>query len=178
MLEKNKRNIIICGKGGSGKNYLQNILVSDFGYKPLYLSTTRPVRPNERGDEYIFLSEDEFNNMDFADIQVYRDWFYGVPKDVMSPSTKNVIILTPQNIKALSEKNPSFRRMWNIIYITASDDILRDRLEQRCDQDSTSRRMASDNIDFNGFGDVCDFEINTHLINTNFIEKFLKLLTH
>lgn len=176
MGEKIKKNIIICGKGGSGKNYFQNILTTKFGYKEIKLATTRPIRPTEDGSEYVFLTEDNFNADDYIDVQIYRDWMYGVPDISKIQGYKNVIILTPKNITSISKKYPNIFENWNIIYITADESTIRERLSLRNDSDSVERRINADNIDFDGFEILCDFEINTNIISDVFTDKVLKLL--
>ena len=176
MSEKQKKNIIICGKGGSGKNYFQDILIKKFGYKEIKLATTRPKRPTETGNEYIFLTENAFNANNYIDVQVYRDWYYGVPDISKILSYKNVIILTPKNIKSISKKYPDLLKSWTIIYIRADEQLIRQRLSERHDADSVDRRIEADNIDFDGFEIYCDFEIDTTVINEDYTCKILKLL--
>lgn len=176
MTDKLKKNIIICGKGGSGKNYLQTILTSKYGYKEVKLATTRPKRSTELGDEYIFKTEETFNSNDYIDVQVYKDWYYGVPDISKLQTSKHVIILTPKNIESISKKYPDLLKSWTIIYIVADEKTIRERLSLRNDEDSVDRRIESDNIDFDSFETHCDFEINTHIITEDFIDKIMKFL--
>ena len=60
MFKHMKDKIIIIGKAASGKDYFQKQLVSN-GWIPLRQYTTRPKRPNEVGDEYLFVTEEEFD---------------------------------------------------------------------------------------------------------------------
>ena len=60
---KNKT-IVITGKSSSGKNSLQNYLVSNYDFVNLVSHTTRPPRPNEsNGYDYYFINKEDFINM-------------------------------------------------------------------------------------------------------------------
>ena len=55
---------IIVGPGASGKDWLLKKMV-ELGYSPMRQYTTREKRENETGDEYHFVSDDEFNTILF-----------------------------------------------------------------------------------------------------------------
>ena len=66
------RLIILTGKSSSGKSYTQDRLVTYYGFKPLVLCTTRPMRPNEnQGIDYLFITEDAFKKRIEEDRFVY-----------------------------------------------------------------------------------------------------------
>ena len=91
---------IIVGPGASGKDYLQKKMI-DLGYHPMKQYTTREIRENETGDEYHFISKEEFDYMDdrakFISVNFYRIGWYGVSYDELVNS--DVAILSPANVK-------------------------------------------------------------------------------
>ena len=56
--------LVITGKSSSGKDSLQNYLVSNYDFINLVSHTTRPPRPNEsNGYDYYFINKEDFVNM-------------------------------------------------------------------------------------------------------------------
>ena len=90
---------IIVGPGASGKDFLLKKMV-ELGFKPMKQYTTRDKRENETGDEYHFVSESEFKDMDdrgqFISVNFYRIGWYGVSYDELVNS--DVAILSPANV--------------------------------------------------------------------------------
>ncbi len=168
---KNEK-IIILGKSGSGKNFLLNGL-KDKGYVYEPKITTRPIREGEiNGMDYSFLSEKEYNAFfEKNEIKTHQgfkiknqNWYYGITKENWNNS--NLFIFTPHELSQLSfeERNGCF-----IVYIDISEDILRERLIKRNDNnDSVERRIASDNNDFCDFKEydmkICDPEFEPDMV--------------
>ena len=75
--------IIICGKSGSGKDFLRKKFQSKgLGYATPY--TTRPIRTNEvSGVDYNFVDKKTFlknQNSIFVEGNFFG-WYYGITKD-------------------------------------------------------------------------------------------------
>ena len=87
---------IIVGPGASGKDWMLQRMVK-LGLKPMKQYTTREKRENETGDEYHFVSETVFKDMDdrakFISVNFYRIGWYGVSLDELKNS--DVAILSP-----------------------------------------------------------------------------------
>ena len=85
---------IIVGPRTSGKDYLQTKMI-DLGYHPMKQYTTREIRENETGNEYHFVSDDEFKYMDdrakFISVNFYRLGWYGVSYDELINSDGAVL---------------------------------------------------------------------------------------
>ena len=109
--------IILMGKTASGKNFIRNKLIEEFGYKPVVTYTTRPPRPGEvDGVDYHFISEEKFMIMirdgEFVEYKSYavKDhnadcvWFYGSPNIDISDNDDHVIILTPKGTRQYMDK--------------------------------------------------------------------------
>ena len=152
---------IIVGAGASGKDWLLQKM-KELGYNAMKQYTTREIRDNETGDEYHFVSEDEFKKIEsegkFISVNFYRIGWYGVSYDELLNS--DVAILSPANVKDVFEKHPDVRDRFTIIYLDIPEEVRRERLAKRYTDkvgDDNEIRLANDRKDFNGFiiWDLC-----------------------
>ena len=180
---------IILGKAASGKDYLQKQLVSN-GLKPLRQYTTRPKRPTEIGDEYHFVSEEEFDRISnrLMSVQSFNGWKYGfdideaLESDVMIFSPANffdIVLGISKDVKCLEIIIDS-----NIVYIDIDENTRRERLSKRYiggnEDDSIERRLNADTNDFESF-DSIDWDNDPpdgfiRLCNNVDVDEFLKKL--
>lgn len=184
-----KNKIIIIGKAASGKDYFQKQLVSN-GWKPLRQYTTRPKRPNEVGDEYHFVTEDEFdsNIYNLMSIQNFNGWRYGFDMDEAIES--DVMIFSPANLYSLTMNISDDERCRyldlssTIVYLDIDEDIRRERLSKRYiggnEDDSLERRLQADAEDFKNI-DSIDWDNNppedfVRLCNEFEVNDFLEKL--
>ena len=179
-----KNKVIIIGKAASGKDYLQKQLVSN-GWIPLRQYTTRPKRPNEVGDEYHFVSEEEFDSIQnkLMSVQTFNGWRYGF--DIDEALASDVMIFSPANYfeMQLSShiKSRNLLLCSIIVYLDIDEDIRRDRLSKRYaggnEDDSLERRLQADAKDFEFF-DGSDWNYNpdtfVRLHNETEVDEFLK----
>ena len=169
---------IIVGKAASGKDYAKNILVKK-GFKPLVQYTSRPIRPNEKGDEYHFTTfekmEKMINERKFASVKNFNSWYYGFT--INDFTNCDVAVLSPGNIFDLKHLYPNLIKFSTIIYLDIPEKIRKERLKKRYkggnQDDSTSRRMNADKIDFENF-DYFDIRFTSNEEANDFINK-LKL---
>lgn len=147
---------IIVGKAASGKDTTQGIMVKK-GFKPLRLYTTRPVRPNETGKEYHFVSKEKMEKMindnKFLQVKSFNDWYYGFTLEDFKKC--DVAILTPGNIIELRNTQPELMKFTTIIYLDIPEKIRKERLKRRYEggnqDDSVNRRLRADKSDFKLF---------------------------
>lgn len=146
---------IIVGPGASGKDWLINKMVG-LGLKPMKQYTTREKRENETGDEYHFISEQEFKDMDdrakFISVNFYRIGWYGVSYDELINS--DVAILSPANVKDVFTAFPELRDKFTIIYLDIPEEVRRERLAKRYTNkvgDDNEIRLKNDAKDFKDF---------------------------
>ena len=146
---------IIVGPGASGKDWLLKKMV-ELGYSPMRQYTTREKRENETGDEYHFVSDDEFKHMDdraqFISTNFYRIGWYGVSYSELLNS--DVAILSPANVKDIFNLYPELRDRFTIIYLDIPVSIRRKRLNSRYQSkigDDNEVRLANDERDFKDF---------------------------
>ena len=181
-----KKKLILIGKAASGKDFLQKQLVSN-GWIPLRQYTTRPKRPTEVGDEYHFVSEEEFDSIShkLCSVQNFNGWKYGFDMDeaVMS----DVMIFSPANFFDISISSDirckNLMRCSNVVYLDIDEDVRRERLSNRYiggnEDDSIERRLSEDKKDFS-FLDVLDWDLlaskYVRLFNKSEVDDFLKKL--
>ena len=185
MREKKKK-IIIIGKAASGKDFLQRQLVLK-GYIPLKQYTTRPKRPNESGDEYHFVTEEEFDSIihKLKSVQNFVGWKYGY--DIDEALISDVMIFSPANyfdiINAKDDKSKKLIEQSVIVYLDVGEDVRRERLSNRYvggyEDDPLERRIRADDEDFKFFDNI-DWSDNQdkyiRLCDEEDIDEFLKKL--
>lgn len=163
------KKVIIIGKSGSGKDYLEKNLVSK-GFVKCVKWTDRPQRKNEVQDKtYHFV-----DNMD--DVTLYNDifilkqsfkvkdgkiWSYGIPLENFINST--IIQMTPHEYNYIKyhgniKDEVFFNRLdYYVIYLDIDRDTREKRLLQRGDtNDDIKRRLDTDDMDFKN---LCDIDL-------------------
>jgi len=146
---------IIVGPGASGKDWLIKKM-EEKGYHPMKQYTTRERRENETGDEYHFVSEPVFKDMEnkgsFISVNFYRIGWYGVSYDELINS--DVAILSPANVRDVFEQFPELRDRFTIIYLDIPEEVRRQRLNNRYTNkvgDDNEVRLKNDAKDFKDF---------------------------
>lgn len=181
-----REKIIIIGKAASGKDFLQKKLVSN-GWIPLRQYTTRPKRPNEVGDEYHFVTEEEFDSIShkLQSVQSFNGWKYGFDMDEVVMS--DVMIFSPANFFDINVSSDirckNLLDCSNVVYLDIDEDVRRERLSNRYiggnEDDSIERRLREDKKDFK-FLDILDWDILSNryikLCNKSDVDDFLKKL--
>lgn len=143
--------IAIVGAGASGKDYLRKrFMKRDFIYG--VSCTTRPPRPTEvHGEDYYFLTEEEFDagieNGLFVEWQSFKDWRYGLMKPEFERC--DVMILNAEAVNLLDKE---YRDRLFVIYLDIPEETRRQRLLTRDDKDDTiERRLMVDEEQFGNF---------------------------
>ena len=154
---KSIKRLIICGPGGSGKDYYRYQLQRK-GFKYSVPWTSRPMRAGEKqGLDYFFVDPEKISSAIsenfFYEYNFFNNWFYGTPKEQFYAS--NLLIMTPSGISKLQEED---RLESYILYLNIDLEIRRARMQNRNDADSVTRRLQTDQEDFLNFQDF-DLEI-------------------
>ena len=159
---KKSEKIILLGKSGSGKDHLMRKLV-ERGLKGCLKWTTRPQRKHEQqGITYNFVSDSQFtesiNENKFLAYQTFfvtpedrepETWYYGVTLQEFNES--QVFIMTPGEFTNLT---PEMRKGCFVVYLDIDRGVRESRLLGRQDKnDSISRRLDADDIDFQEYKD-------------------------
>ena len=184
---KNKT-IVITGKSSSGKDSLQNYLVSNYDFINLVSHTTRPPRPNEsNGYDYYFINKEDFINMNnkdlFVETREYKVntengndiWYYGLSKSELDATTilNKIVILDLKGMRELAEYVG--RDNLFVVYLYCDSDTRIDRMIKRggmaCEE--ISRRFKADELDFIGMEENADLCANTGEYSTEDIAKII-----
>jgi guanylate kinase len=145
--------IAIVGAAATGKDHMRQRF-QDRGFTFGISCTTRAPRPGEKnGRDYYFITEEQFqefiDNDQFVEWQEFNGWKYGMTKHDWE--TSDVIILNAEAVELLPAE---YRNRLFVIYIDIEEDIRRQRLEQRNDNnDSIERRISADAEQFRNFSD-------------------------
>lgn len=170
------RRVIICGKAGSGKDYLRDA-VRERGVLSCNVSaTTRPPRANEvDGEAYHFYTNEVFDYLKtqkgFYEHGAFNGWQYGTL--LTSWQTSQIFIMTPAGIRSMT---PADRAESYVLYLDISEDVRRQRLSQRVgDADSVERRLAADERDFAEFTDY-DYSITNPVFDAELDARTIEIL--
>lgn len=148
-----KTDIFLIGPMGSGKTTIANELVKNGFYKTRAI-TTRPKRPNESDDEYLFTDNEGFKSAviwdDIRAIRVYSTkfgiWRYGISMNEFHQDRDTVTILDPSSFEYLA---PDIGESVFGVFLDAPEDICQMRVLARGDDPKeVDRRIESDREDF------------------------------
>ena len=184
---KNKT-IVITGKSSSGKDSLQNHLVSNYDFINLVSHTTRPPRPNEsNGYDYYFINKEDFINMNnkdsFIETREYKVnteigndiWYYGLSKSELDITTilNKIVIVDMKGFHELAEyigRDNCF-----MLYLYCDDNIRKDRMISRggMSPEEIDRRFKADDEDFKFAMVESDLSVNTGDNSAEKIARFI-----
>lgn len=152
---------VIIGASGVGKDYIQNILINDYGFSPIISTTTRPMRDGEvEGREYYYVDKNIFlyliENDKLIEYRTYNTlldgkpdtWYYGLTKQPFDSSKDYVVILDVQGcrdfINYVGEENVK------VFYIDCPSEIRTIRAKARggYNQQEWLRRLVDDQYVF------------------------------
>lgn len=148
-----KTDIFLIGPMGSGKTTIANELVKN-GFDKTRAITTRPKRPNESDDEYIFTDNAGFKSAviwdDIRAIRVYSTkfgiWRYGISMNEFQQDRDTVTIMDPTSFEYLA---PDIGESVFGVFLDAPEDICKMRaLARGDDPQEVDRRIVSDQKDF------------------------------
>ena len=151
--------VLLAGPSAGGKDTASNILVSDFGYKRLITTTTRPMRDGEINDvTYHFVNEHAFLDLlkkrKLLETIEFCNNLYGLNVEEIEnfskgPDKVGVLILTPSGIKAVEDyvKEHNLKKLLlTKVFIDVSLNEQLNRLNQRLNNDEAlvRERIKSD----------------------------------
>lgn len=143
--------IVLVGKAASGKDYLRKRLMNK-GLSYGVSHTTRDPRPGEvHGQDYIYVSVEEFMQLvesnQIVEYQKFNGWFYGISREQFDKA--DIMIMNAEAIDMLPE---DIRSQCTVIYLDIPYEVRRDRLMSRSDQqDPMEGRMQLDEEQYANF---------------------------
>ena len=143
--------IILVGKAAAGKDFFRKRLM-DKGFKGGVSHTTRIPRKGEvEGEDYHYVSREEFDKMlendEMMEFMDFKGWRYGLTKEEYHNS--DVLIMSPEGLDLLPEES---KKGCLIIYLDIEPTTRLTRLILRADgNDSIERRFEADEKQFKNF---------------------------
>lgn len=141
--------ILVASPSASGKTTLVNNVIDHFNLKRLITTTTRKKRPEERGDEYYFVSMSEFaqmvNSGMFVEYNNVYGNMYGLTKAEVDSNLQNksIAVLDVGGVEMMKMRYGD--QVKTIFILPPSIDELKARLDKReiNDDDENQRRLAA-----------------------------------
>lgn len=155
--------IVLVGESASGKSSIEKNMVDKHGYNRIISYTTRPPREEDGeidGVHYHFINTETFLKLKeqgfFAETTTYRGWYYGSAKSDCTDD--KVCVMNPHGLRQLL-KNKDLNIISFYINVPRRDRLI--KILQRGDNiEEAYRRSVSDEGQFTGVTDECDFIIN------------------
>jgi len=132
------KGIIITGTSSSGKSTIARKLCEKFDiFQRVQAITTRAKRSDDESDTYVYLTKEEFDNLEkegkFIMKSTYRGDKYGIEIEVFEKVTRNgkipVMVLTPEAANQLDEDAP-LKDKFMIIFLDALDKTLDGKIDR------------------------------------------------
>ncbi|NCN40406.1 guanylate kinase [bacterium] len=159
--------VVIAAPSGGGKTTLASELISRFPNASRSITcTTRPARPTEIPDQdYIFLSDDEFEQMlkrdEFAEWAMVHGYRYGTRKQVVQESIdKGEILIMTIDVQGAQSIKSAFNQAISIFVMPPDFDILESRLRKRgTETDADIRKRLENARKEIALADQFDFQV-------------------
>lgn len=188
--------ISLTAPSSAGKDYIQNMLVSDCNFKRIVSYTSRPKRVGEvDGREYHFISDSEMKQMisnnELVEYREYKvasgdTWYYGIAKNTLEEALADdfnyVVIVDYKGLKTIDNYMTSTHRKDSLcsVYINTKAQIrLLRSLSREGDMSDLQvneviRRFNDDMVNVVAAIDVCDIVVENN--NDTDAEKIIERL--
>jgi len=137
--------VLISGAPGSGRTTLQKILFVKYGVPRIATTTTRHPRAGEvSGVSYNFVTDAEFDSLDFCDHIDYSGQRYGLPeRDLLSvpPRKLSSVVLNSHGVFNVSNFCYEANLDFVAIHLRAPLGVLGERILSRDDAASSAQRL-------------------------------------
>lgn len=143
---------VLSGPSGVGKNTVLDELFKKFdGVSYSVSATTREAREGEiEGEDYFFISEDEFKEIEeddgFIESAVVHGHYYGTPKNFVDQKLRSgediILEIDTQGAKQVREKYPE---AVYIFLLPPSLEELKNRLDKRNTEDNKTKDVRLNN---------------------------------
>jgi guanylate kinase len=153
--------VLLVGKSGSGKDTVQDYLVSKYGLKPLLSYTTRKKRFSEE-NTHTFITVQEYEDLkrheEIIAYTFYNGNHYFATKKQFEEA--DIYIIDLDGVEYISKLNLELETPYIVIYLDVPEDIRRQRMEARND-DTTAieERLQYDEDAFREINRWCNYSI-------------------
>ncbi len=166
--------MVLSGPSGSGKGTVSQALLNQRDDIVFSISaTTRNPRPTEvNGENYFFLTEDEFKDMEakggFLESAFVHANYYGTPKQfVLDEIEKGEIVLLEIDVQGALQIKKNHKEAVFIFLLPPTMDELRDRIVKRGTEteEDINRRFANAFKELDFVGEYDYFVVNDEVQN-------------
>ena len=175
--------VILSGVAGAGKDTIKRELIKRMeGLTTIPSYTDRPPRPGDRpsGDQYIYVSKDEFEEMvkrdELYEYSVHHNHYYGTCKKLLDEKiASGLVIVKDIDVNGTQDLIKIFKDKLKIvtIFLKVPKEILRKRLEAREDNpDEKEIKLRLNRFDYEE-SKICNYD---YVIKNNNLEKTLKII--
>jgi len=146
------RIFIFVGASGSGKTTLEHGLkkLQPEKFHNVVSATTREPKKHEKdGIDYIFLSEETFSKMQFAECEAFAGAKYGTPVKELDTTKDLLLTLEPLGAKRLTEfvQNKMPEKNVFIIFFNIPEEVrIKNMYERGESKEQIEKRLAKDDI--------------------------------
>lgn len=178
----NKKIFVFVGPSGAGKTTLIDGIKNELNIPNLITHTTREKRKGEvNGENYYFVSVEEFNKLDKIEYAEYSGNYYGLSKNEIDNKLKynNQVLITQEKNGALKTKEV-YGDSVKIIYLYVSLETMKRRMKDRGDSEEVISQRINNAINSKEFDNIniADYVlINEDGMLENNIELFKTIST-
>lgn len=146
------RIFIFVGASGSGKTTLEHGLkkLQPEKFHNVVSATTREPKKHEKnGIDYLFLSEEAFSEMPFAECETFAGARYGTPAKELETTKDLLLTLEPLGAKRLTDyvndKMPE-KKVFVIFFAIPEEIRIKNMYERGESKEQIERRLAKDDV--------------------------------
>lgn len=146
--------LFIIGASGSGKSYLERQIIDMYPDKfhKIKSFTTRLKRVQEVGDEYHFITKDDYLNLKYQNKIVQETHFdnniYGSLLDDYSKDKINIIVCVPKSMKQVEDYFNLTENDKYVIYLKKDKQtMINNMLSRGQNLEEINQRLGNDDID-------------------------------
>lgn len=161
-LKETDKMFIFTGPDGSGRKTLSKMVASPFDMETVISYTTRPVKPFEtEGEDYHFIDEKTFQQMidndEFLEHVRIDGYHYGIrEEDIQHAFEKHKPVYLTLNAEGADLLKNLYGDNVVRIFIYADPDTVKQRQQQRGDDDETIRRHMNHYEEAIAYKDHCE----------------------
>lgn len=171
--------ILLAGKSGSGKSTVAEYLHKKYGYTQVLSYTTREKR-GEGDNTHVFLSDEEFDQIDRKDMVAYTKFAghrYCATKEMVESA--NIYVIDPDGILEFKERYHG-DRPYIVVYLGVTKRERFRRMLNRGDSvEMAEKRIINDDEKFSSIMDCHPITIDaTHKTVEEVGEKIRNIMLH
>ena len=174
---------LVSSVSASGKTTLVNSVIQNYNLYRIKTCTTRPKRPEEIGDEYYFITQEEFNQRIVEESFIEHAYVYGnsygiEKSEFENNKHKNCIVIT--DIQGKNNLVAIYPQIFTIFIMPPSESVVLERLQSRNTNEKDVHTRMQHFHEEMSHADEFHFKIpNGDLeMMTNFMNSIVSFMVH